>query len=449
MKNKRAQTTMDHSGDYATSAVPEDQRKSGVNLFVTTAGWIICLSTMFTGGTLISGLSFSRSIIAAIIGMMILTLFAAPLAAIGGKFGVSTTMLTRHALGKTGSNIFGIVNALLLGIGWFAWQAAFFGLTLSELLPNTFLVNPIVGALIGGVLMTITAMYGYKGIAVLSFIAVPLIIVLSLFGGIAGIEQTGGWNALLAKPASGTEFTLFAGITIVVGNAASGAVVLSDITRYAKSAKMGAVSAAGGYLVGGVFCILCGGAMAIAVNVPGIGTTPNLPKVMLAIGLGIGALIILILAQWTTNTANVYSGALGVGTFMPFRHKNIVLVMGIVGTILAISNIYEYFIPFLNILGTVVPPIAGVILADYYVVNRLILKKDYTFGPGTKYAAFNWAAFSGIVGGAILATVIRFFTPAFMSIVYAFALYVLLVLICRGMRIPYSIGTYTESETGL
>ena len=186
MENKRAQTTMDRSGDYATSAVPEDQRKSGINLFSTTAGWIICLSTMFTGGTLITGLSFSRSMVAAVLGMLILTLFAAPLAGLGGRFGVSTTMLTRYALGKTGSNIFGIVNALLLGIGWFAWQAAFFGLTLSELLPNTFLVNPIVGALIGGVLMTLTAMYGYNGIAVLSFIAVPLIIILSLFGSIAG-----------------------------------------------------------------------------------------------------------------------------------------------------------------------------------------------------------------------------------------------------------------------
>jgi cytosine permease len=446
MKNEKA---ADHSGDYATSVVPGDQRKGSINLFLTTAGWIICLSTMFTGGTLITGLSFRQSMIAAVIGMLILTVFSAPLAAIGSKFGVSTTMLTRHSLGRAGSCIFGIVNALLLGIGWFAWQAAFFGLTLAELLPNTFLVNPIIGALIGGVLMTLTAVYGYKGIAILSFIAVPLIIILSTFGGIAGIEQIGGWNALLATQSQGESFTLFAGITIVVGNAASGAVVLSDITRYAKTPKMGAIAAAAGYLFGGVFCILCGGAMAVAVNVPGIGTTPNLPAVMIAIGLGVGALGILILAQWTTNTANIYSGALGLGAFLPVKQKFIVLVMGVIGTILAISNIYALFVPFLMLLGTIIPPIAGVMLADYYVVWKLFLRQEYRFGAETEYAQFNWLAFLCIALGAVLAANIPFFTPAFMSIVYAFALYVILAAICCAVKIPYAVGKYVEKENGL
>ncbi|HZL82567.1 MAG TPA: cytosine permease [Candidatus Deferrimicrobium sp.] len=442
------EVTDDRSGDYASLTIPEEQRKSGLSIFFTTAGWIICLSTMFTGGALVAGLRFSQCFWAGLIGMGILTLFSAPLAAIGGRYGVSTSMLSRYAFGKIGGAAFGLIVAILLGIGWFAYQTAFFGLTMSTLLPHSFFANPIVGSLIGGILMTFTAMYGYKGIAILSFVAVPLIVVLSLFGGIAGIQQSGGWATLLtimpAKP-----ITLFSGITMVVGNAAMGAVVLSDLTRYAKNGKTGAVSAAGGYMLGGLFCIMAGAAMAVGANIPSIGTTPNLPAVMVAIGLGVGALFILILAQWTTNTANVYSGGVGLGNFLPIRQRILVLSMGLIGTVLAIVNIYAYFIPFLNVLGTILPPIAGVMLADYYVVHQLILKKGYAFGTGTKYAQINWLSIVCAIAGAVIASKLDFFTPSFTGIVIAFVLYSALALLFHAVKLPFTIGEYVEKETGL
>jgi cytosine permease len=432
--------------DFAMSRIPAEFRKNGFSIFVTTAGWIICLSTMFTGGALTAGLKFTDTLLAALIGMIILTLFSAPLAALGGKFGVSTTMLTRHSLGKIGSRIFGTIVALLLGVGWFAWQAAFFGITLAELLPGTLFANPLFGALLGGILMTASAIFGYRGIAILSTAAVPLIVLLSVIGSAVGISRSGGFTALLAMPPAGTPFPLFQGITIVVGNAAMGAVVLSDLTRYAKTAKTGALSASLGYMTGGIFCVAAGAAMAAAVNIPGIGSTPNLPKIMVALGLGAGALLVLVLAQWTTNTANIYSGAVSVGGFLPVRHKILVSIMGAAGTVLALSNIYEYFVPFLNILGTALPPIAGVMLADYYIVHKLILKKEYEFGKNTKYHQFNILAFACIFAGAFLASSIHFFTPAFMSIVYAFVLYSVLACLSRKVKIPYTIGTWVESE---
>lgn len=438
----------DQTGDYVTRVIPQDKRKSGLNLFNTTAGWIICLSTMFTSGTLVAHMSFKNTLLAGIIGMAILTIYGAPMAGIGSKLGVSTTMIARHTFGKAGAVVFGLINALLNGIGWFAFQAAFFGLTMSELFPQTFLANPVVGSVLGGILMTLTAMFGYKGISILSFIAVPLIIVLSLFGGIAGVESSGGWANLLSHNTSDNSMTLFQGITAVVGNAALGAVILSDITRYGKKPLTGAISAAGGYMVGGVFCILAGAAMSIGAIIPSIGTTPNLPKVMLAIGLGLGALVVLVLAQWTTNTANVYSGSLSVGAFVPLKQTWVVLILGTVGTLLAAFNVYALFIPFLNILGTTLPPIAGVILADYYFITRFVKKEDYHYGEGSKYAVVNWLAFAITIMSALIASQLKFFTPSVNSIVIAFVSYSILALLLDKFKVSYHVGSAGENAAG-
>ena len=445
MSTEVKKVAVDVSGDYVTTSVPMEERKSSANIFATVAGWIICLSTMLTGGALAMGLDFKSAIIATVIGMAILTVISAPLAALGGKFGVSTTMITRPVFGMAGSKVFGIIVALLNGIGWFAFQAAFFALTMQQLFPGSFFNNLMVGSIVGGFFMTLTALYGYKGIAILSFLAVPLIIILSAFGGVAAIETGGGIGELLKATATGTPISISGAIAIVVGNAVLGSLILSDISRYAKSAKTGAVSASMGYLVGGVFTIICGLAMAYVANVPGVGSTPNLPLVMVTLGLGVGALIILVLAQWTTNTANLYSASLGIGSFINVPQKVTVAIMGIIGTLMAVFNVYEIFIPFLMALGTALPPIGGVMLADYYVVHKLVKKEEYSFAPHTTYPQLNWLSVLVVVATAWLtsAPLKNMFMASFMSLVIAFIVYALVASILTKAGVKYTIGSAT------
>ena len=443
MSTEVKKVAVDVSGDYVTTSVPMEERKSSANIFATVAGWIICLSTMLTGGALAMGLDFKSAIIATVIGMAILTVISAPLAALGGKFGVSTTMITRPVFGMAGSKVFGIIVALLNGIGWFAFQAAFFALTMQQLFPGSFFNNLMVGSIVGGFFMTLTALYGYKGIAILSFLAVPLIIILSAFGGVAAIETGGGIGELLKATATGTPISISGAIAIVVGNAVLGSLILSDISRYAKSAKTGAVSASMGYLVGGVFTIICGLAMAYVANVPGVGSTPNLPHVMVTLGLGMGAMIILVLAQWTTNTANLYSASLGIGSFINVPQKVTVAIMGIIGTLMAVFNVYEIFIPFLMALGTALPPIGGVMLADYCILHKLIKKEEYNFEHGTSYPQLNWLAAAVVIATALLASgpFKNMFMASFMSLIIAFVVYGVLSAALTKAGIKYTLGT--------
>ena len=41
-----------------------------------------------------------------------------------------------------------------------------------------------------------------------------------------------------------------------------------------------------------------------------------------------------------------------------------------VGTLLALGGMYELLIPFLILLGSIIPPIGGVIMADYFYRHR-------------------------------------------------------------------------------
>lgn len=110
-------------------------------------------------------------------------------------------------------------------------------------------------------------------------------------------------------------------------------------------------------------------------------------------------------AQWTTNDNNLYTGSLGLRNVVNLSKTVIVIVLGVLGLGIALIGIQDYFVPFLNALGTYVPPIAGVMIADHWIVKPKILHKSYQFGEGTKYAKWNVAAIiatvvAGIIGSS-------------------------------------------------
>lgn len=158
-----------------------------------------------------------------------------------------------------------------------------------------------------------------------------------------------------------------------------------------------------------------------------------------------GALIILVLAQWTTNTANLYSASLGIGSFLNVPQKYTVAIMGIIGTLMAVFNVYEIFIPFLVAMGTALPPVGGVMLADYYVVHKLVKKEEYSFAPHTTYPQLNWLSVLVVVATAWLtsAPLKNMFMASFMSLVIAFIVYALVASILTKAGVKYTIGSAT------
>lgn len=436
--------------DYALTPVPPEMQKSGVNAMLVAAGWIIAMSSLFIGGTLGLSLDFRRAVIAAIIGQLILSIIGGLMAALGAKYGVSTTLLARQCYGKIGAGLVGLILVITLGIGWYAWQCAFFGLTINTMFSDmsSFLFDIRVASVWGGVLMMLTAYFGYRGLSYLSYIAIPMITILCLFGATLAIEISGGFGKLLTAEPVGPPMTMMEAVTVVVGGAIGGAVCLADISRYVRGGALkGGIWTVIGYFAGGAFCIICGSAMTLGAQIPGIGNMADIPGVMKSLGLGVGALLVLVVAQWTTNDNNLYTGSLGLVNVINISKKQAVVIMAVIAILIAAIGIQDYFVPFLIFLGTFIPPLAGVIIGDHWLVRNLLLNENYTFQDDTVYSQLNVAAIiSALVSGYIGGYVIKVGYASIVSMIIAALLYTLIVVICRSFNINYVVGKWVWKD---
>ncbi len=107
---------------------------------------------------------------------------------------------------------------------------------------------------------------------------------------------------------------------------------------------------------------------------------------------------------------------------------------------------------FLSQLGRFLPPIAGVVMADYYIVKPLIMGirdpyRRYEFGEGTVYSRWNWVGIISWVAGTLLSP---YFPGAvgLNSILIGLVVYTVLAALAEKTGINYRTGTYTEAADG-
>ncbi|WER21228.1 cytosine permease [Providencia stuartii] len=89
----------------------------------------------------------------------------------------------------------------------------------------------------------------------------------------------------------------------------------------------------------------------------------------------VGASIV-IFSTIKMNDINLYSSSLGFSTLLNaifnkrFDRRYLTWVIGIFGTIASMLGILDNFIGFLIYLGIAIPPVAGIMVIDYYLLKR-------------------------------------------------------------------------------
>ncbi|MFB4168354.1 cytosine permease [Virgibacillus sp. JSM 102003] len=384
--------------DYALEPVPQHERKGWIKLTFVWMGGIVALSAIVLGGTLGAGLPLSQAVIASFIGSFILAVLSALCSIVGAKTGLSTALVSRFALGKYGSYAVSVIIALAL-FGWFGVQLDLFGASLHNVLINGLNINipPLILVLIGGVLMTTTALVGYKAIEKLSLLAVPLLAIL-LVSSLIKVMSDKSMGEITKAPITGDAMTMGSAISLIIGSLAIGAIIGPDISRYARSTKDAVISSFMGYFAGFSIVLIIAAILAKAT------TQSDIVEIMLSLGWGTAALLVLILAQWTTNDNNLYSSALGFSVIFQRIPKPVLSVMaGAIGTGMAVAGIYDNFIPFLNFLSAFIPPIGGIYVAEF-IVNREKFKYE-NIGKTKNVEAI-------AIGVWAIATLIAFMTMA-------------------------------------
>jgi cytosine permease len=104
----------------------------------------------------------------------------------------------------------------------------------------------------------------------------------------------------------------------------------------------------------------------------------------------------------------------------------ITILVGALGTVFSAVGILEQFVPFLIALGVVVPPIAGIMIVDYYHLRRHRAQLEESAGSGALPARqeklnpvtlFAWAV-ACVVGYAV-----QWGIPSLNSLICAAVLY--------------------------
>lgn len=355
--------------DYEREPVPADKRKGWFKLSIVWIGSIVALSATALGGAIGGGLSMPQAIFATMVGCFILAVLSALCSVVGAKTGLSTSFVSIFALGRYGSYAVSAIIAISL-FGWFGVQVDLFGSSLRSILLDVFNidVNQKILIVIGGILMTTTAFIGFKAIEKLSLIAVPLLALL-LIGSLIRVMNGHSLSEVAAAPLTAEPLSIGVSISLIIGSLAVGAIIGPDIARYAKSPRDAVISSFVGFFGGFSIVLLIAAMLAKATS------QVDIVSIMLGLGWGTGAMLILILAQWTTNDNNLYSSALGFSVIFRKTPKYILTIFaGLIGTAMAVGGIYDYFIPFLSFLSVLIPPIGGIYVADY-----LLNREKYTF----------------------------------------------------------------------
>jgi len=100
----------------------------------------------------------------------------------------------------------------------------------------------------------------------------------------------------------------------------------------------------------------------------------DIVSIMLEAGLGLIAVIIVIISTVTTTYLDVYSAGVSTNSiFKALNEKRYAMYTTIVGTLLAVVAPVNHFEGFLYVIGSVFAPMFAILFTDYF-----ILKRDYS-----------------------------------------------------------------------
>ncbi|WP_437217206.1 cytosine permease [Pectobacterium sp. LFLA-215] len=369
--------------DYEYERVPAEARKSWYVIALIWLAMGIDISGLFLGAFLSGGLPFPQAVSATLTGSAFLGVLAALCANVGYGCGLSTTLLSISVFGRFGGKVIGIFSAVSL-IGWFAFQLDFFGVMLQKALlhyefePGRFLI-----LVFGMVLMTSTAIWGVRALGKLSVFSVPLMLILI----ITGLVLAANTHPEIPLPIIKAPISMGSAISYVVSIWIVSAVMSPDIARYAKTRKDALLGAGLGFFLGNSSTII------VALILTHLVGTEDLVEVFFSIGLGMSAIVVLIFAQWTTNSTNLVSASLGLSVVIRALSRPVLVVlMAIAGLLLAYNGMINNFTQFLSLLGVLISPIAGVYLVEYYFIKSSRLLKNVSEASFLNVvAAISWS----------------------------------------------------------
>lgn len=345
----------DAADDFAHSTVPEGATGSARKVFLIVAGSLCGLPVFVMASAATASLGYREAALSFLVGALVSGLLGACSAYAGATTRMTLAQLAETAFGTLGAQLVKLVIALSL-IGWFGVIVSVLGATASGAVaqvqgwavPSAAIAIPLC------VLIALIARSGVGGLEKLGAVIIPLTFLLLAVA--VGMTWPAFTAAGAAAAVAGTGAMSFgASVSAVVGGYIVGIIIQPDYGRYVRSPRRAglAVFAALGVVYPVILALSAIPSAALA--------KPDLIAALIVLGIGLPAVALLLLGAWIDASACLYSGSLALAKLLPrLRFAHIVFGAGVVGMLLALVHAEQYFLPFLQLLGTALPPVAAV-----------------------------------------------------------------------------------------
>ena len=322
----------------------------------------VSLAEILTG-TYFAPLGMGRGIAAILLGHVIgcVLFFLAGL--IGGRERKSSMETVKMSFGAKGGMLFAFLNVVQL-VGWTGIMIYDGALATNSI----FDVGIAVWSIVIGVMIVIWIAIGVTNLGLLNKITMALLFILTV---VLSVVVFRGNNP---GATSGEVITFGMAVENAVAMPLSWLPVISDYTREADKPFRATLASTVTY--GLVSCWMYVIGMGAAIYTGG----SDIAQVMLKAGLGISALLIMILSTVTTTFLDAFSAGISCESLSKkLSGKTVGIIATVIGTIGACVYNMDNIMGFLYIIGSVFAPMIAVQLTTYF-----ILKKD-SFA-----AAFDW-----------------------------------------------------------
>lgn len=399
--------------------VPLEKRTWGIYSYASL--WVamsVCIPTyMLASGLIQQGMNWWQAIGTILLGNLIVLAPMVLNAHAGTKYGIPFPVLVRASFGVRGANLPAVLRALV-ACGWFGIQAWIGGQAIHSMLK---ILAPSLANAPGALWICFFAFWAlnmfviWRGIDTIRFlegVGAPFMlgVGLLLLWWITG--KAGGFGPVLSTPSRFKTTAEFMGVfipslTAMVGFWATVALNIPDFTRYAVSQRAQMIGQALGLptamtlysfigvAVTSASVVLFGSAVWSPVDLVGRFNQPVVAAI---------ALIAILIATLNTNVAaNVVSPSNDFSNLNPrlisFRTGG--LITGVIGVLMMPwklmadygSYVTGWLIGYSGLLG----PIAGVMIADYFVVRKATLSVDDLYRRGGQYEYANGVNYRAVV----------------------------------------------------
>jgi NCS1 family nucleobase:cation symporter-1 len=438
----------------------EERTWSTYNVASLWIGMSVCIPTyMLAAGLVDGGMSWLQALVTILLGNLIVLVPMILIAHPGTRYGIPFPVLARASFGVFGSNVPSLLRAAV-ACGWFGIQTWIGGTAIHSMLrvaipdyeppfalPMSFLAFWAINIYV--------VVRGSEAIRFMEAWAAPFLLLsgLALLGW--AVSAAGGLGPVLAQPSrfqtTGELVAFFVpSLTAMVGFWATLALNIPDISRFVRSQR----SQAMGQLLGLPTTMTLFAFIGVAVTSASaiiFGEAVWDPVALLSrIGspaVILASMVALAVATLSTNVAaNVIAPANGFANLFP--KKVTFAVGGVITGLLGIAimpwklledygtYIFGWLVGYSGLLG----PIAGIFIADYWVVRRGRLSLPDLYDPSGIYGRWNPRAIAALVAGAGAALVGLVYPP--MRLLYDYAWFV-------GFAVAFAVYTLSMRGTPL